>query len=189
MRLKTAKGIAMCPSCGFAMPGLDMCSLTNTCVECARKALGEACSTCPEKDACDLALEGLRFIKSLEPKLDIYVDVSKEVVKKAERYGAAEIAIAYMKALMGLVKALQSHSPAEAFTAWLKAVFKPSTLHKLNRTPYIVSDFYLEFKAFCQEFNCKGLEAPLSNLLSALISLALMEGSPSPEAYFNLLGA
>lgn len=187
MRLKTASGIAFCPSCGFAMPGLDICALTNTCIECARRALGDECHRCPDKAPCDAALEGLRFIKSLEIKLDIYVDISKEIIKKIEKYNRVEITIAFMKSLMGLVKALQTHKPAEAFPLWVRAVLKPHAIYKLIRTPYIISiDFYKEFKIFCKEFRCEGLEAPLSNLLNAVISLSLLEGRQSPDAYFNL---
>lgn len=187
MRLRTSGGIASCPSCGFTMPGLDICRLTNTCVECARKALGDVCNACPERAKCDAALEGLRFIKSLEPKLDVFIDVSRKVVNKVEKYGRADIAIAFMKLLMGLVKALEGAGPQEAFPAWVSAILRRDAVSKLIRTPYVFPhDFYEEFKWFCAEFKCRGLEAPLSNLLAAIISLSLIEGVSDPSKYFNL---
>lgn len=187
MRLSASSGITSCPSCGFTMPGLDICRLTNTCVECARKALGDACNACPERAKCDVALEGLRFIKSLEPRLDVFIDVSKRVVGKVEKYGRVDIAITFMKLLMGLVKALERVGPQKAFPAWVSTILRRDVVAKLARTPYVFADdFYEEFKWFCAEFKCKGLEAPLSNLLASVISLSLIEGTMDPSRYFNL---
>ena len=169
------------------MPGLDICQMTNTCVECARRILGDVCNTCPERSRCDAALEGLRFVKSLEPKLDVFIDVSKRVVEKVERYGRVDIAITFMKLLMGLVKALEGARPQEVFPAWVAAVLRRDVVVKLVRTPYVFpGDFYEEFKWFCAEFRCGGLEAPLSNLLASVLSLSLIEGVSDPSRYFNL---
>ncbi|KUO88515.1 MAG: hypothetical protein AT715_01305 [Thermoproteus sp. JCHS_4] len=186
VRLRPSGGVAMCPSCGFAMPGLDICELTGTCVECARKSLGDACARCPEKARCDSALEGLRFVKSLEPRLDVFVDVSRRVVSKAEKYGRVDVAVAFMKSLMGLVKALREAPPNVAFPAWVAAVLRRDAVAKLARTPYVFAgDFYEEFRWFCAEFGCRGLEAPLSNLLASILSLSLIEGVADPSRYFN----
>lgn len=186
MRLRQSSAVSMCPSCGFAMPGLDICGLTNTCVECARRALRNICETCPDKASCDIALEGLKFVKSLEPHLDVYVDVSRRVIEKAERYGRARIATAFMKSIMGLINAARGSDPSSAFPTWVKLTLRASAVAKLIRTPYVISeDFYSEFKALCREFGCNGLEVPLSNLLVALISLSLIEKQEDPSAYFN----
>ncbi|MEZ0249234.1 MAG: hypothetical protein ABWJ97_08150 [Thermoproteus sp.] len=188
MRLRASSGVAMCPACGFAMPGLDICELTGTCVECARKKLGRICDECPERRRCDAALEGLRFVKSLEPKLDVFVDTSRRVVQKAERYGRVDIAVAFMKSVVGLIKALEGGEPQAVFPIWVNTILRRDVVVKLLKTPYLLQeDFYDEFRWLCAEFKCRGLEAPLSNLLVLVLSLSLIEGVADPSRYFSLV--
>lgn len=185
--LYSARGVAICKSCGFAAPALDMCRITETCVLCARAALGDRCNSCPDKERCNVATEGLRFLKSLEPKLDVYIDLGKQVAKSLEPYDRVEIGVAYLKNLMGLVKLLQREKKERAFPIWVASVVREDVVAKLIRTPFIAkTDIYRPLKEFCAAFNCSGLEAPLNNLLNAIVSLSLLEGSKDPRRYFRL---
>lgn len=136
--LYTAKGVAICRSCGFAAPGLDMCRVTDTCVVCARGTLGDRCNACPDKARCDVATDGLRFLKSLEPGLDVYVDLGKYVSMQLERYDRVELGIAFLKNLMGLVKLLQRERKERAFPVWVASVLREDVVPKLVRVPYVV---------------------------------------------------
>jgi hypothetical protein len=185
--LYTAKGVAICRSCGFAAPGLDMCRATDTCVVCARGTLGDRCDACPDKARCDVATEGLRFLKSLEPGLDVYVDLGKYVSMQLERYDRVELGIAFLKNLMGLVKLLQRERKERAFPVWVASVLREDVVSKLVRVPYVVRlDIHRPLREFCSAYRCEGLEAPLNNLLSALVSLSLVEKNGDPGRYFRL---
>jgi len=185
--LYTARGVAICRSCGFAAPGLDMCRVTETCVICAREALGERCNHCPDKARCDVAVEGLRFLKLLEPKLDVYVDLGKYVAMQLERYDRVELGVVFLKNVMGLVKLLQREKKERAFPLWVASVLRDDVVSKLVRVPYVVKvDIHRPLKEFCAAFRCEGLEAPLNNLLNALLSLSLVEKNKDPSRYFRL---
>lgn len=185
--LYAVRGVAMCKSCGFAMPALDMCRLADSCVVCAREKLGEVCSRCVDKTRCDMAIEGVKFVKSLEPKLDVYVDLGKHVATQLERYQRVELGVAFLKSLMGLVKLLKQERKERAFPLWVASIFREDAISKLLKTPYVVRvDLYHPLKVFCAEFNCAGLEAPINNLLNALVSLSLIEKSQDPSRYFRL---
>lgn len=177
----------MCRSCGFAAPGLDMCKITDTCVLCAREKLGDRCWGCPDKARCDMAVEGLRFLKTLEPKLDVYIDLGKRLTSELERYGRAEIGVAFLKNLMGLVNLLRREKKERAFPLWVAAVLREDVVPKLVRVPYVVKvDIHRPLLEFCAVFNCTGLEAPLNNLLNAVVSLSLIEKTADPARYFRL---
>ncbi|MCI4447498.1 MAG: hypothetical protein JHC20_06275 [Pyrobaculum sp.] len=47
-------------------------------------------------------------------------------------------------------------------------------------------DIHRPLKEFCAAFRCEGLEAPLNNLLNALLSLSLVEKNKDPSRYFRL---
>jgi len=185
--LEVAKGIATCPSCGFTAPALDMCKITGTCVVCAREKLGAVCSTCPDKAKCDVAVEGVKFMKRLEPVLDVYVDLGKHITRQLEKYDRVELGVTFLKSLMGLVKLLEHEKKERAFPAWISTVLKGGVISKLVKTPYVVKlDLYQPLKAFCAVFKCEGLEVPLNNLLNALVSLSLIEKTGDPARYFRL---
>lgn len=185
--LYAARGVAICKSCGFAAPGLDMCKVTETCVICARNVLGRRCDMCPDKPRCDVAVEGLRFLKALEQKLDVYIDLGKQITKELERYDRVELGVVFLKNLMGLINILRKERKERAFPLWVAAVLREDVLPKLVRVPYIVKiDSYRAFAEFCLVFNCVGLEVPLNNLLNALVSLSLIEKINDPRRYFRL---
>jgi hypothetical protein len=132
-------------------------------------------------------VEGLKFLRSLEPKLDVYIDLGKYIALQLERYDRVELGVAFLKSLMGLVKLLQREKKEKAFPLWVASVLRDDVVSKLVRTPYVVKvDIYRPLKEFCAEFHCEGLEAPLNNLLNALISLSLIEKSKDPRRYFRL---
>ncbi|AAL62917.1 hypothetical protein [Pyrobaculum aerophilum] len=185
--LYAARGVAICKSCGFAAPALDMCRVTETCVICARERLGDKCNLCPDKERCDAAIDGLRFLKSLEPRLDVYIDLGKHVARMLEPYDRVELGIAFLKSLMGLVKLLQRERKERAFPVWIASVLRDDVVSKLVRVPYVVKiDLYRPLKEFCAVFNCSGLEAPLNNLLNAVVSLSMIEKTGDPTRYFRL---
>jgi len=185
--LYTAKGVAICKSCGFAAPGLDMCRVVDTCVVCARGTLGSRCETCPDKTSCDVAVEGLKFLKSIEPGLDVYIDLGKYVALQLERYDRVELGTAFLKNLMGLVKLLQREKKERAFPLWVASVLREDVVPKLVKVPYVVRvDIDRPLREFCAAYRCEGLEAPLNNLLNALVSLSLVEKNGDPSRYFRL---
>lgn len=185
--LETARSVAICKSCGFAAPGLDMCKLTGTCVLCARNSLGDKCAACPDLVKCNAAVEGLKFLKRLEPHLDVYVDLAKNAVRQLEPYDRVELGVAFLKSLMGLIKLLEREPPARAFPAWVATVFRQEIISKLARTPVVVKiDLHRPLYFLCASFRCRGLEGPINNLLNALVSLSLIEGIKDPTRYFRL---
>ncbi|AET33550.1 hypothetical protein [Pyrobaculum ferrireducens] len=185
--LYTARGVGMCRNCGFTAPALDMCRLTETCVVCAREALGDKCAACPDRQQCDVAVEGLKFLKTLEPKLDMYIDLGKHVTRLLEPYDRVEIGVAFLKNLMGLVKLLQRERKERAFPLWVASIFRGEVVSRLAKVPYVVKiDVYRPLKDFCAVFNCSGLEVPLNNLLNAVVSLSLIEKTGDPSRYFRL---
>ncbi|MEZ0319812.1 MAG: hypothetical protein ABWK05_07480 [Pyrobaculum sp.] len=185
--LYVASGVAMCKSCGFAAPALDMCKITETCVVCARAKLGEKCNLCPDREKCDLAVEGIMFIKRLEPILDVYIDLGKHVARLLEKYDRVELGVVFLKNLMGLVKLLEKERAEKAFPLWVSTVLRGDVVPRLIKTPYVVKiDVGRPLVAFCAKFKCTGLEAPLNNLLNALLSLSLIEGVKDPSRYFRL---
>jgi hypothetical protein len=185
--LYVAKGVAMCRSCGFASPALDMCRVTSTCVQCAREILKEKCNNCPDKDNCHVAIEGVKFLKSLESSLDIYIDFAKYLVRHLEKYDRVEIGIAFVKNLMGLIKLLQREPSAKAFPIWVVSIFHSDVVSKLSRVPYIVTlDLTRPLREFCLVYKCSGLEPVINNLLNAVVSLSLIEGIKDPRRYFRL---
>ncbi len=187
MNLYVTGGVGFCKSCGFAAPALDMCRLADTCVECARKTLGEKCKTCLDKHKCDVAIDGVKFMKRLEPQLDVYVDLGKRVAALLEQYGRVELGVAFLKNLVGLVKLLDREKKEMAFPLWVSSIFREGVVAKLVKTPYIVKlDLGKPLGAFCSSFNCSGLETPLNNLLNALVSLSLLEDNADPRHYFRL---
>lgn len=132
-------------------------------------------------------MEGLRFLNLLEPKLDVYVDLGKYVAVQLERYDRVELGVAFLKNLMGLVKLLRREKKDRAFPLWVASVLRNDVVPKLVRVPYVAKvDIHLPLKEFCAAFRCEGLEAPLNNLLNALLSLSLLEKNKDPSRYFRL---
>jgi hypothetical protein len=186
-RLYTAREVAVCRSCGFAMPWLDMCRVAKTCVDCARKILGSECDACSDRDVCDVAVEGIKFLKSIERKLDVFIDMGRYIAEQLERYDRVELGIAFLKCLMGLAKLLQRERSERALPLWLATVLRESVISELARVPYVVRvDLSQPLKDYCAEFNCRGLEPVLNNLLNVLVSLSLVEGRRDPRYYFRL---
>jgi hypothetical protein len=88
---------------------------------------------------------------------------------------------------MGLVKLLQREKKDRAFPLWVASVLRDDVVPKLVRVPYVAKvDIHRPLKEFCAAFRCEGLEAPLNNLLNALLSLSLLEKNKDPSRYFRL---
>ncbi len=129
-----------CPSCGIAMPDLPMCRVTHTCVECARKILGENCLNCPDRDECEKEVQGIKMFRELEKRLstilpDLIEVISEEVEKMCEecceKYDKDSINM-FIRTALSIVNSLMMVRDPRT---WLTRIFKPEMIRWIIRAP------------------------------------------------------
>jgi len=134
----------VCPSCGIAMPRLPMCSLTHTCVECARRRLDRECENCPDRDICMREIQGIKVFRELENRLSMIlpdlIDVLTEEVRNicrrcVENYNDENSVNMFVRAILSIINSLVvCNDPRE----WITTVFKPEMIRWIIRAPVSV---------------------------------------------------
>ncbi len=187
VRLRTVR-LGTCRECGFASPFLDICDLTGLCAECSRRRLGRLCLSCPDRRRCDAAVKGIRFVKELEMRLDIYVDFTNALIDRSR--GAVGIdarsvylseiaALVYSKLLMGLFHIIRRVGEGEGLVGWIRTVFSPAFLRGLASAQLPLTTETDElFEGLCREFGCSKIGSVLKRLYDAV--LFTMLGSRDP---------
>ncbi len=186
-RLRIAR-LGTCRECGFASPFLDICDLTGLCAECSRRRLGRTCSRCPDRDKCDAAIKGIRFMKELEAKLDLFVDFANALIARSrEAVGVddrsarlSEIAaLAYSKLLMGLFHIIGRTGEKDGLVVWIRTVFSPAFLREASVAPPQTAVHTDElFSGLCREFGCSQISDVLSRLYDAVLYTMLRSDGP-----------
>ncbi len=186
-RLRVVR-LGTCRECGFASPFLDVCDLTGLCAECSRRSLGHTCARCPDRDRCDAAIKGIRFVKELEVKLDLFVDFANALIARSrDAVGVDDrsvrlsevAALVYSKLLMGLFHVIGRTGEKDGLVVWIRAVFSPAFLREVGSAPPQVTVRADDlFSGLCREFGCSQISDVLGRLYDAVLFTMLRSGSP-----------
>ncbi|NPB00661.1 MAG: hypothetical protein GXO10_04740 [Crenarchaeota archaeon] len=135
----------VCPSCGIAMPSLPMCSITHTCVECARRLLKNECDSCPDRDECEKEVQGIKMFRELEKRLsmilpDLIEVLSREVNERCITYCGSSRDSDINMFIQSVLSVINLLKIVKDPRTWIIAVFRPSMIKWIVRAPTCLLD-------------------------------------------------